>query len=126
MAAAPVPTVAVCVGEGGSGGAQALSAADRLLIQEGAIFSVIGPEGAAAILERDASRAESVAPLLRLTAADLVGFRIADASVSDGLGATVDAVVAALGEARTGDRARRLDAATEAWLRGDERPSGGH
>ena len=56
----------------------------------------------------------------------LVGFGIADASVSDGLGATVDAVVAALGEARTGDRARRLDAATEAWLRGDERPSGGH
>src|SRR6478752_5063219 len=83
MAAAPVPTVSVCVGEGGSGGAQALSAADRLLIQEGAIFSVIGPEGAAAILERDAAKAPQVAPLLRLTATDLVGFGIADEVVPD-------------------------------------------
>lgn len=118
MAATPVPTVSVCVGEGGSGGAQALSAADRLLIQEGAIFSVIGPEGAAAILERDAAKAPAVAPLLRLTSGDLVGFGIADAVVPDTLDATVAAVDAALGEAVPGDRARRLDAATAAWLRG--------
>lgn len=118
MAAAPVPTVAVCVGEGGSGGAQALSAADRLLIQEGAIFSVIGPEGAAAILERDAAKAPQVAPLLKLTSHDLHGFGIADAVIPDGLDATVDAVEAALAEASPGDRAKRLDAATEAWLRG--------
>ncbi|MEZ5182988.1 MAG: carboxyl transferase domain-containing protein [Acidimicrobiales bacterium] len=117
MASAPVPTVSVCVGEGGSGGAQALSATDRQLIQEGAIFSVIGPEGAAAILERDAGRAAAVAPLLRLTAADLVGFGIADALVPDDVAATVAAVHAAVAEARPGDRARRLDAATEAWLR---------
>lgn len=117
MAAAPVPTVSVCVGEGGSGGAQALSAADRLLIQEGAIFSVIGPEGAAAILERDAAKAPEVAPLLRLTAADLAGFGIADAVIPDGLDATVAAVDRALVDAVPGDRARRLDAATEAWLR---------
>ncbi len=118
MATTPVPTVSVCVGEGGSGGAQALSAADRLLIQEGAIFSVIGPEGAAAILERDAAKAPEVAPLLRLTSHDLVGFGIADAIVADGLDATVVAVDEALGEAVPGDRARRLDAATAVWLRG--------
>lgn len=117
MATAPVPTVSVCVGEGGSGGAQALSAADRLLIQEGAIFSVIGPEGAAAILERDAAKAPQVAPLLRLTAADLVRLGIADALVPDSLEATVPAVHAALDGATPGDRARRLDAATAAWLR---------
>lgn len=117
MAAAPVPTVSVCVGEGGSGGAQALSATDRQLIQQGAIFSVIGPEGAAAILERDAGRAEAVAPLLRLTAADLVGFGIADALVPDAVEPTVAAVLAALDVAAPGDRARRLDAATAAWLR---------
>ncbi|HWJ61681.1 MAG TPA: carboxyl transferase domain-containing protein [Acidimicrobiales bacterium] len=118
MAAAAVPTVSVCVGEGGSGGAQALSAADRLLIQEGAIFSVIGPEGAAAILERDAAKAPEVAPLLRLTSHDLAGFGIADAVIPDGLDATVAAVEQALADAVAGDRARRLDAATAAWLRG--------
>lgn len=118
MAAAPVPTVSVCVGEGGSGGAQALSAADRLLIQEGAIFSVIGPEGAAAILERDAAKAPEVAPLLKLTSHDLARFGIADAVVPDGIDATVDAVARALDEAVPGDRGRRLDAATAAWLRG--------
>ena len=54
MAELPSASVAVCVGEGGSGGALAFAVADRLLMQEHAIFSVIGPEGAAAILERDA------------------------------------------------------------------------
>lgn len=118
MASVTVPTVSVCVGEGGSGGAQALSAADQLLIQEGAIFSVIGPEGAAAILERDASKAPQVAPLLHLTAADLVGFGIADALVPDTVDETVAAVHAALRAAQVGHRADRLAAATAAWLRG--------
>jgi acetyl-CoA carboxylase carboxyl transferase subunit beta len=118
MASAPVPTVSVCVGEGGSGGAQALSAADRLLIQQGATFSVIGPEGAAAILERDATKAPEVAPLLRLTSQDLAGFGIADAVVPDAVDETVAAVERALAEAVVGDRGRRLDAATAVWLRG--------
>jgi acetyl-CoA carboxylase carboxyl transferase subunit beta len=117
MAVTPVPTVSICVGEGGSGGAQALSAADRALIQAGAIFSVIGPEGAAAILERDAAKAEQVAPLLRLTAADLVGFGIADEIVPDGVAEAAEAVHRSLREATVGDRARRLDVATAAWLR---------
>ncbi|MCB1039039.1 MAG: hypothetical protein KDA94_05850 [Acidimicrobiales bacterium] len=117
MASATVPTASICVGEGGSGGAQALSAADRLLIQEGAIFSVIGPEGAAAILERDASKAEQVAPLLHLTAADLVDFAIADALAPEEPQAAARELLAALDEAVVGDRRARLDAATAAWLR---------
>ena len=117
MAAATVPTVSVCVGEGGSGGAQALSATDRLLIQAGAIFSVIGPEGAAAILERDAAKAPQVAPLLHLTSHDLVAFGIADQVVPDAVEATVAALQGAIGEAEVGRRSARLDAATAAWLR---------
>ena len=73
---APVPTVAVVVGEGGSGGALALAACDRLLIMENAFFSVIGPEGAAAILRREDLPA--VAGELRLTAHDLRRFGLAD------------------------------------------------
>lgn len=117
MAAAPVPTVSICVGEGGSGGAQALSAADVLLIQETAIFSVIGPEGAAAILERDARKAADVAPLLHLTSHDLHRFGIADEVVPDAVKSAVEAVHRALAGAVTGARAERLDAATAAWLR---------
>lgn len=117
MATLRSPSVSVCVGEGGSGGALALAATDRLLVQEHAIFSVIGPEGAAAILERDAERAAAVAPLLRLTAGDLSELGIVDDVVPDDVDATVTAVVAALAEARPGDRVRRFDAATERWLR---------
>jgi acyl-CoA carboxylase subunit beta len=77
------PTIALVIGEGGSGGALALSVADRLLIQEHAIFSVIAPEGAAAILHRDPSRAQEVAGDLRLTAADLAALGIADGVVAE-------------------------------------------
>ena len=69
MAACPTPSVSVCVGEGGSGGALALGYADRLLIPEHAIFSVIAPEGAAAILERDVTRRPRWPTLLRLSVA---------------------------------------------------------
>jgi acyl-CoA carboxylase subunit beta len=65
------PTVAVVTGQGGSGGALALGCTDRLLLQDDAVFVVIAPEGAAAILHRDASRAEEVAPLLQPTAHQL-------------------------------------------------------
>jgi acyl-CoA carboxylase subunit beta len=65
------PTVAVVTGEGGSGGALALGATDRLLMQDDAVFEVIAPEGAASILHRDPTRAEEVAPLLRPTASEL-------------------------------------------------------
>jgi acyl-CoA carboxylase subunit beta len=65
------PTVAVVTGQGGSGGALALGCTDRLLLQDDAVFVVIAPEGAAAILHRDATRAEEVAPLLQPTAHQL-------------------------------------------------------
>lgn len=121
MAAVPTPTVGVCVGEGGSGGALAFVAADVFLVQEGAIFSVIGPEGAAAILERDAGRASEVAGMLRLTSADLLDLGIVDAIAPDAVDAAVAAVRGALDEldgAPVGDGRRdRFDAATARWLR---------
>lgn len=116
FAACPTPIVSVCVGEGGSGGALALSFADRLLICDHAIFSVIGPEGAAAILERDPSKAPEVAEFLKLTSKDLVALGIADAVIPEGQEALNAAVADALKHARVGDRTRRLDAATRHWL----------
>jgi acyl-CoA carboxylase subunit beta len=92
----PAPTVALVIGEGGSGGALALSAVDRLLIQEGAIFSVIAPEGAAAILHRDRTRAPEVAERLKLTAPDLVDLGIADELVPDDPAAALAAAAAHL------------------------------
>jgi acyl-CoA carboxylase subunit beta len=115
MAELPTASVSVCVGEGGSGGALALAAADRLLVQRHAVFSVIAPEGAATILERDPTRAPALAERLRLTSADLVDLGIADAVVPDD--DLLPAVTAALAAAVPGDRARRFDAATARWLR---------
>jgi acetyl-CoA carboxylase carboxyl transferase subunit beta len=109
-------SVSVCVGEGGSGGALALAWTDRLLVQRHAVFSVIGPEGAAAILERDAAKAPQVAPRLKLTSADLAGLGIVDAVVDDEVGATVAAIIGALDEARVGDRDRRVDEASRRAL----------
>ena len=77
------PTVSLVIGEGGSGGALALACTDRLLIQEHATFSVIAPEGAAAILHRDATRAPEVARLLDPTAHRLRELGIADAVVPE-------------------------------------------
>jgi acetyl-CoA carboxylase alpha subunit len=111
------PSVGLCCGEGGSGGALALVAADIFLVQAHAVFSVIGPEGAAAILERDATKAPEVASRLRLTADDAVALGVADAVVPDAVDATVDALGRALDDARTGQGLARFDRATAAWLR---------
>lgn len=116
FAACPTPVVSVCVGEGGSGGALALSFGDRLLMCEHAIFSVIGPEGAAEILERDAGRAPDVAERLRLTAGDLVELGVADSVIGESQAAIDAAILAALDGAVVGDRERRLDLATARWL----------
>ncbi len=78
MSQLPVPTIAVVIGEGGSGGALALGLADRVLMLEHAIYSVISPEGAAAILYRDAGRAQDVAPALKLTASDCLSLEVID------------------------------------------------
>jgi acetyl-CoA carboxylase carboxyl transferase subunit beta len=111
-------SVSVCVGEGGSGGALALAWADRLLVQEHAIFSVIGPEGAAAILERDASKAPEVASRLGLTSGDLQRLGVVDGVVGESIDDVTTAVSQALAEATTGDRDRRADALSCRWLTG--------
>jgi acyl-CoA carboxylase subunit beta len=72
------PTIGVVTGEGGSGGALAIGATDRLLIQDDAFFSVISPEGAATILHRDPSRADDVVGHLRLRAHDLLELGVVD------------------------------------------------
>ena len=81
-----VPIVATIVGEGGSGGAIALAAADRILMLEHSIYSVISPEGCAAILWRSADQAPVAADALRLTAQDLLGHRLVDQVIQEPLG----------------------------------------
>jgi acetyl-CoA carboxylase alpha subunit len=113
----PTVSVAVCVGEGGSGGALAFAHADRLLMLRHSVFSVIGPEGAAAIIERDVGRAPELAEWLRLTAPDLAELGIADEVVDEDAGAVGRAVARALDTAEPGDRRARLDRATATWVR---------
>ncbi|MBE9604996.1 acetyl-CoA carboxylase carboxyltransferase subunit alpha [Acetobacteraceae bacterium H6797] len=83
---APVPFVATIIGEGGSGGAIALAAADRVLMLEHAIYSVISPEGCASILWRDAAMASTAAEALKLTAEDLKRLALIDAVIPEPLG----------------------------------------
>jgi acetyl-CoA carboxylase carboxyl transferase subunit alpha len=78
MARLPVPIIVVVTAEGGSGGALALGVGDRVLMLEHAIYSVISPEGCAAILWKDQARAESAAEALRLTAPDLKKMGVID------------------------------------------------
>ena len=93
--AAPVPTVSIVTGEGGSGGALAFAATDALLIYGAAFFSVIGPEMAAQILWRDVDRAAEAAARLRLTAGDLQELGIADGVLAEPLDArTLETAIA--------------------------------
>lgn len=81
-----VPSVAVVLGEGGSGGALAIGVANRVLILENAWYSVISPESCAAILWRDAKEAPKAAQALRLTARDLLALGVVDGVVPEPLG----------------------------------------
>ena len=83
---APVPIIATIIGEGGSGGAIALAAGDRILMLEHAVYSVISPEGCASILWRDAAQAPAAAEALRLTADDLLRLKLIDQIVAEPLG----------------------------------------
>ncbi len=83
---APVPVVATIIGEGCSGGAIALAAGDAVLMLEHAIYSVISPEGCAAILWKDAAQAPAAAEAMKLTAEDLKRLRLIDAIVGEPLG----------------------------------------
>jgi acetyl-CoA carboxylase carboxyl transferase subunit alpha len=86
MAGLPTPIVSVVTGEGGSGGALAIGVADRVLMLEHAIYSVISPEGCAAILWGDALKAPAAAELMRVTAPDLMRLGVIDGVVPEPLG----------------------------------------
>jgi acetyl-CoA carboxylase carboxyl transferase subunit alpha len=97
-----VPMVAAITGEGGSGGAIAIAAANRVLMLEHAIYSVISPEGCASILWRTADKAADAAEAMRITAADLKALGVVDRIVEEPLGGAHrdrDATVASLGKA---------------------------
>jgi acetyl-CoA carboxylase carboxyl transferase subunit alpha len=80
------PSVALVIGEGGSGGAIAIAAASKVLMMEHAIYSVISPEGAASILWRDTARAQDAATGMKITAQDLLRFGVIDRIVSEPTG----------------------------------------
>ncbi|GGF66478.1 acetyl-coenzyme A carboxylase carboxyl transferase subunit alpha [Azorhizobium oxalatiphilum] len=81
-----VPNVALVIGEGGSGGAIAIAAANKVLMMEHAIYSVISPEGAASILWRDTAKAQEAATNMKITAQDLVKFGVVDSIVREPVG----------------------------------------
>src|SRR4051794_1104204 len=81
-----VPMVAVVVGEGGSGGAVAIASANRVLMFEHAVYSVISPEGCASILWRTADKAAEAAEAMKITAADLLGLGVIDRIIPEPLG----------------------------------------
>ncbi|MFC6198464.1 acetyl-CoA carboxylase carboxyltransferase subunit alpha [Ponticaulis profundi] len=82
----PTPMVSVIVGEGGSGGAIGIAAANKVLILEHSIYSVISPEGCASILWRDAARARDAAEAMKITAHELLGNKIVDEVINEPLG----------------------------------------
>ena len=97
-----VPIIVIVTGEGGSGGALALGVGDRVLMLEHATYSVISPEGCAAILWKDAARKKDAAEALRLTAGDLKEFDVIDEIIPEppgGAHADPAAAAAAVGEA---------------------------
>jgi len=81
-----VPNVAVIIGEGGSGGAIAIATANKVLMLEHAIYSVISPEGAASILWRDTTKAQEAATNMKITAQDLLRFGVIDQMVQEPVG----------------------------------------
>lgn len=86
MSALEVPVITVVIGEGGSGGALALAVANRVLMLENAVYSVLSPEGFASILWKDSGRAGEAAGLMKLTAADLLALGVADQVIPEPLG----------------------------------------
>jgi acetyl-CoA carboxylase carboxyl transferase subunit alpha len=97
-----VPMIAAVVGEGGSGGAIALAAGNRVLMFEHAVYSVISPEGCASILWRTADKAPDAAEAMKVTAQDLKGLGVIDTIVTEPLGGAhrdPDKAIAALGDA---------------------------
>ena len=113
MARLRVPTISLVIGEGGSGGALALGVTDRILLLEHSIYSVISPEGCAAILWRSAEHKNAAARALRLTSKDLLALGVADEVIPEPAGgahAGRDAAIGAVAEALK----RHLNELTEA------------
>ncbi|MGH7535978.1 MAG: carboxyl transferase domain-containing protein, partial [Gemmatimonadales bacterium] len=86
MSILPAPIIAVVIGEGGSGGALALGVADRIVMLENSVYSVISPEGCAAILWKDSSQRERAAEALKITADDLLRLKLIDEIVKEPVG----------------------------------------
>ena len=86
MAALKVPSVALVIGEGGSGGALAIGVADRVLMLENSVYSVISPEGCAAILWKSGNEREKAAKAMRITAEDLTELRVIDEMIPEPAG----------------------------------------
>jgi acetyl-CoA carboxylase carboxyl transferase subunit alpha len=102
MARLKVPLISVVIGEGGSGGALALGVTDRILMMEHSIYSVISPEGCAAILWRSADQRDKAAAALKLTSEDLLQLGVADEVIPEppgGAHADWEAAAAAVKEA---------------------------
>ena len=98
----PVPMIATITGEGGSGGAIALAGANKVLILEHSIYSVISPEGAASILWRDGARAQDAAEQMKITAQDLVPLGVVDRIIPEppgGAHSDPEAAIQAVGDA---------------------------
>jgi acetyl-CoA carboxylase carboxyl transferase subunit alpha len=111
-----VPNFAAVIGEGGSGGAIAVATANRVMMLEHAIYSVISPEGAASILWRDTAKAQEAASSMKITAQDLLRFGVVDTIIPEPTGgahrdpaaaiaATAEAIAAALADLQGLDRA---------------------
>lgn len=114
------PVIVIVSGEGGSGGALGIAIGDRVMMQEFAIYSVIPPEGCAALVWRDSSKKAEAAEALKLTAPDLLGFHIIDEVIKEPVGGahtdhdaaarTLDAALTrVLAEVSAMDNATRLD-----------------
>ena len=128
MSALNVPIIVVITGEGGSGGALGIAVGDRIFMQEFSVYSVIPPEGCAAILWRDAARKVEAAEALKLTAPDLLGMGVVDGIIPEPLGgahqdpdraaALIDTTVsAALAELKAEPAAERLQRRYEKFRR---------
>ena len=114
--ALPVPMVAVIVGEGGSGGAVALASAERVLMLEHAVYSVISPEAGASILWRTSDKAQDMAEAMKTTAQDLLALGVIDRIIKEPVGGAhrmpdlaAQTLAAAIGEEL--DQLSKLDAA---------------
>jgi acetyl-CoA carboxylase carboxyl transferase subunit alpha len=117
--ALPTPMVATIVGEGGSGGAVALASAERVLMLEHAVYSVISPEGCASILWRTAERAPQAAEAMKVTAQDLAQLGVIDRIVKEPVGGAhrnAEATAKALGDA-LGEELEALSGKTPKQLR---------